>query len=579
MLGKLKRLIGVLSRIGSFPDVADSPERYQLLRRNMFILMFATAALPLVVMGVINYHQYVKSLRNEVVQGLRVQAYRMKTSVDYFMTDHLSALEFVSGSNSSANLSDEKTLRKVFHLLKKEFPGFIDLGLIDPAGLQVNYVGPYDLKGKRYAGQSWFQEVQVRGTYVSEVFLGYRKFPHFVIAVQHREESDDVWILRATIDTDAFYNLLISQGVSPETDVFVVNKSGTLQTPSKYYGRAMDTWGLPLPPTSYEPVVQEAVNPDGRKIFMAYCYLPQVPFVVVAIKPHEVLLRSLYTPKSELFAILVSSLVAIFLVTFKIADRLVRRIQECDQKREAAYQQVQHASRLASIGRLAAGVAHEINNPLAIINEKAGLMKDIIEYSPDFREKEKFNALTVSILQSVDRCKNITHRLLGFARRMDVQIDMLDVNEIIEDVLSFVEKEALFRKVDIELHLSPDLPRIASDRGQLQQVFLNIINNGLDAMENGGKLIIQSQEHDVDKVSISIQDNGCGLSEETLKHIFEPFFTTKKGTGTGLGLSITYGIVKKLGGEIKVQSKEGTGTVFTVILPKKTSPGGEFQNA
>jgi two-component system, NtrC family, sensor kinase len=212
---------------------------------------------------------------------------------------------------------------------------------------------------------------------------------------------------------------------------------------------------------------------------------------------------------------------------------------------------------------------------MAIINEKAGLMKDLIEYKPDFPDREKFLSLVNAVLQSVHRCRSITHRLLGFARRMEVQIEVLDLNEVIQETTAFLEKEALYRKVQIKLQLDPLLPRIASDRGQLQQVFLNILNNALAAVEDGGQVTITTRQMDDEKNVVTIQDNGCGMSEATLQHIFEPFFTTKKGTGTGLGLPITYGIVKKLGGNIEVQSQEGVGTTFTITLPQKAGEGSE----
>jgi two-component system NtrC family sensor kinase len=152
---------------------------------------------------------------------------------------------------------------------------------------------------------------------------------------------------------------------------------------------------------------------------------------------------------------------------------------------------------------------------------------------------------------------------------MEVQIEVLDLNETLEETVTFLEKEASYRNIDVRMQLAPNLPKIASDRGRLQQVFLNILNNALAAVDEGGMVTLTTWERDVDFVAISIQDNGRGMSEETLKHVFEPFFTTKKGQGTGLGLPITYGIVKKLGGDIEVQSKEGKGTTFTVYLPKK----------
>jgi len=282
-------------------------------------------------------------------------------------------------------------------------------------------------------------------------------------------------------------------------------------------------------------------------------------------------MQAWYTLKTEALVVFVFGVLVIFLVIFKLVDKLVKHLEDSDQRREAAYREMQESSKLASIGRLAAGVAHEVNNPMAIINEKAGLIKDLAEFTPDFPLKDRILPLIGAILQSVDRCRTITQRLLGFARRMDVSFQMLGVNEIIEEVLGFLEKEAMHRNVDLQLNLAVDLPRIASDRGQLQQVFLNILNNALEALQEGGKVAITSFEVDTDTVGVTIEDNGPGMTQETMTHLFEPFFTTKKGYGTGLGLSITYGIVKKLGGDIKVRSQLGQGTTFTVFLPKKSS--------
>ena len=168
--------------------------------------------------------------------------------------------------------------------------------------------------------------------------------------------------------------------------------------------------------------------------------------------------------------------------------------------------------------------------------------------------------------------ETITHRLLGFARRMDVEAQILDVNEVLQETLGFLEKEALYKNVKLDLDLSKNLSKIESDRGQLQQVFLNILNNAMAAIGDGGTIAISSFERDSQMIGVTIKDTGHGMSDETLKHVFEPFFTTKKaGEGTGLGLSITYGIVKRLGGDIEVQSKTGTGTRFTGVPSQKDS--------
>lgn len=230
--------------------------------------------------------------------------------------------------------------------------------------------------------------------------------------------------------------------------------------------------------------------------------------------------------------------------------------------------QLVEAEKLATIGKFAAGVAHEINNPIAIINEKAGLMKDLIDMTEDFRYKEKFMGLIGAIFDSVNRCRTITHRILGFARRADITPEVININDAIKEVIGFVEKEFLYRSINLILNLKEDLPKIKSDKGQLQQVFLNIIRNAIDAVEDGGIVEISTDIKDENMARIFFKDNGHGIPEENIKHIFDPFFTTKeKEKGTGLGLSISYGIINNLSGNILVESKVNKGTTFTVEIP------------
>jgi len=246
---------------------------------------------------------------------------------------------------------------------------------------------------------------------------------------------------------------------------------------------------------------------------------------------------------------------------------LIRRMREADERRTALYHHVEYSNKLASIGRLAAGVAHEINTRLAIINEKAGLVLDLVNVDPDLKHKERLAAAVDSILQSVQRCKKVTHRLLGFARHMDVTNETIDLETLLKEVLGFLEKEAEYRGVTVKFTIDPEVPTITSDRGQLQQVFLNILNNAVAAVAQGGTIEIGIVSKGPGRVAVMVTDDGVGIPKKQLERIFEPFFTTKDGSGTGLGLSITYGIVKKLGGEISVDSTLGEGTRFTVELP------------
>jgi len=567
----LKKWFNIRESLQVLTDVDSSSNRYRLFQRNIRVLMIVLTIVPLFMMALINYHQYQGSLKQEMIDPTKLLVSKTRHSFEFFLNERQSLIKSISYFYSLDELSDEKKLNHILFILKKEFTGFVDLGLISGSdGAQIRYIGPYNLLGKNYANQDWFQEVTLKGTYISDVFMGYRKFPHIAIAVQRLEENGKSWILRTTIDTTMFDNLIAAMGLDAESDAFILNKEGIFQTNSRLYGKVLEKCPIKIPMGGHATYIDERKDPNGNDIFLAYTHLTYPEYTLVIVKPKSGVLKTWYALKSDLFIVFLVSSILIIIVVFRLTGIMVNRIREADHNREIAFRELQHHHKLSSIGRLAAGVAHEINNPLAIINEKAGLIKDLIQYTPDFAQKEKFSTLVGSIMQSVSRCRTITHRLLGFAKRMEVEVESLNLNELIEEVLGFMEKEALYRNIDIGLELAKDLTRIDSDRGQLQQVFLNILNNAMAAVEDEGRIIISTWEKDADTVAVSIQDNGCGMAEETLRHIFEPFFTTKREYGTGLGLSITYGIVKKLGGEIDVKSKKHEGTTFKIFLPIKS---------
>ncbi|MFH1625315.1 MAG: ATP-binding protein [Pseudomonadota bacterium] len=569
---RIRERIQKWMRIGAPESLyGDEPpqKHYDRLRRNLISIILAMAIIPMIAMAIINYHQYRIAIREETVKPIQSLITNLKHGLDVFLAERKSSLNLIANSYSFKEISNQSKLNKVFVILKQELREFVDLGVIDSSGVQKTYVGPYDLKDKNYRDQSWFKEVMIRNEYISDVFMGYRRFPHFVIAVKRDLENGDFWVLRATIDTVKFNRLITSMELDPDSDIFLINEDGILQTPSRYHGNVLDKW--PIIPLRSTPsgVVQELSNPKGEPILIGHVSLDIKPFILILVKKPGEMSRTWFALKSELFWVLVFSCLLITVVTYGIVKTLVRHIQDSDQRRGTALREAQYVNKLASVGRLAAGVSHEINNPLAIINEKAGLMRDIIERNDNFPEGERFLQLLSSIHRSVDRSRIITHRLLSFAKRMDVSLETVDLADVLKDVVGFVEKEALHRNIDLRLDFDSGLPKIESDKGQLQQVFLNIINNAFEAVENGGSVHIATSLKNEGYVQATVEDNGQGIPEEYLPQIFEPFFTTKEKYGTGLGLSITYGIVKKLGGDIEVKSKVGMGTTFTVTLPIK----------
>jgi two-component system, NtrC family, sensor kinase len=219
--------------------------------------------------------------------------------------------------------------------------------------------------------------------------------------------------------------------------------------------------------------------------------------------------------------------------------------------------------KLAAIGQLAAGIAHELNTPLASIG---GYAEELAEISRGAGPQvEKYTGV---IRSQTERCKAITQSLLNFARKSEVRQVDLDVNALLREAVDYLrfKKGAVTFSVESELG---ELPAVRADPGQLLQVFLSVMVNAADALGGGGGRIRVSSRAGPKDLAVTISDTGCGISEENLKKVFEPFFTTKApGQGTGLGLSLSYGIVRQLGGSIEVRSRLGEGTDVTILLPR-----------
>jgi two-component system, NtrC family, sensor kinase len=245
------------------------------------------------------------------------------------------------------------------------------------------------------------------------------------------------------------------------------------------------------------------------------------------------------------------------------ADKMEVKVLERTSELKKIHGQLFRSEKLASIGKLAAGVAHEINNPLTGILTNASLLLE------DLSEGDSKKDDVQVIVNETIRCREIVKRLLDFARQTKPQKSPTNINNLIDNIVLLVRNQASFRNVNIERYFADDLPDIMVDRDQIQQVFINFILNASDAMPNGGDIkilsrIIENGEY----IEVRFADNGMGISEEDKHKIFDPFFTTKE-SGTGLGLSISYGIVEQHGGTINVESEIGKGTTFIVLLPIK----------
>jgi two-component system NtrC family sensor kinase len=255
------------------------------------------------------------------------------------------------------------------------------------------------------------------------------------------------------------------------------------------------------------------------------------------------------------------------------AEQLEDKVQEKTAELEKAQLQMIHSEKMAAIGQMAAGVAHEINNPLTGVITFAHLVKKSIPEGG--RQREDLD----TIIREAERCSRIVRGLLDFARGGEIVRKQLDVNEVLGRTLGLMRYQKSFEHVEVDRLFAEDLPQIEADQDQVQQVFVNLIANAAEAMGGEGRLRLSTRA--VDDVNghgpgvrIEVMDTGPGIPEADLGRIFDPFFSTKEtGEGTGLGLSVTYRIVENHGGRIAVSSKVGTGTRFAVYLPVRTASG------
>ena len=266
----------------------------------------------------------------------------------------------------------------------------------------------------------------------------------------------------------------------------------------------------------------------------------------------------------------------------ELVQTLESKVEERTQELRVAEAEVAQGEKLASVGLLASGIAHELNNPLTgVLTFTSLLRKKMEDGSPDAEDLDL-------VIRETKRCASIIRRLLDFAREKVPVKGFFNLNQLIEDTVRFVDRPASLQNIVITTDLDSDLPQVWGDADLIKQVILNILVNAQQAIEGQGKIIVESRRYVAKArpktgaeappmVEIAIKDTGCGIPEANLQRIFDPFFTSKEvGKGTGLGLSVSFGIVKAHGGGIKVESVVGVGTTFRVRLPI-TSPFGEAE--
>jgi len=557
-------------------EPADGPRRAFSFRRKWILLVSVTtvvALTPLLIMTYIDFRLNMSMLESEVTTHTEKTVSNTWRTISFFLTMRRESLEFVARDNSYINLNQEERLETILAHLKAGIGGFEDIGILDHIGIVQTYVGPYSLLGVNMSDDSCFQTVARKGYYVADVHNRTEKTSRLVIAIKHALPDGSFFILRSSLDIAPLHKMLSQLEIGEFDDAFIMNDKGVLQTPSRFHGDIAAKVSLPIPARDVGTKTILGTDQAGKAAFIGYAHIPDTSLILMIIKPKSEMRSLWYKPRMKLIGFLVLNIGLILVAILGTATYLVNRIHKAHRERMKAVHQVELSNKLASLGRLAAGVAHEINNPLAIIDQKAGLIKDILTMQETDSPDEKMLDLIEGVQSSVRRAGSVTKRLLNFARHLEAKIEKFDLVQIVQDLIAMLEQEAAFKHIQISLEAPDGGIEIESDQGNLQQIFLNIANNAFAAMPDGGTLDIIIEALPKGMVSIGVTDSGEGIPPDDLKHIFEPFFTTHAGQhSTGLGLSITYGLLQEIGGDIAVESKVGQGTRFIITLPLKLLP-------
>lgn len=547
---------------------------YKSLTRKIVLLVVVASAIPLILIsGTIRYY-FQASYQDKVREHLKVLIKKHRQNIDTFLNDKLADIGFLAMSFPFEQINDSGFLTERLTTLRAIYGrSFVDLGVVDEHGIQTAYAGPFKLENADYSKAQWFKDAMQRHEYISDVFPGLRGIPHFIVTIRQQHQGA-YWILRATVDFEAFNSLVENIRIGSTGFAFILNKKGEFQTKPRF-----EMVGSREPFLSFlathqevkdEVDVTETTNESGSDYIYVMSPLKNGDWLLAYQQSSEDAYSAMYAARRFTVIIFVIGLVGMGAVAVLLSNRIVKHIARADREKEMMQEKVIEAGKLVSVGELAAGIAHEINNPVAVMVEEAGWIQDLLE-EEDLKagqNLDEFKRALSQIRTQGNRCKQITHKLLSFARKTDPRPAEVQLNDLIEEVIALCQQRARYGNVKIVANLDPDLPTVTISPTEVQQVLVNMVNNGLDAIdEKGGKVEISTKFTD-DRIVIDVADDGPGIPDAILPRIFDPFFTTKPvGKGTGLGLSICYGIISKIGGDITVNSATGIGTTFHIQIP------------
>ncbi len=552
---------------------------YHAVMKSILMLGFLLPFIPMVLVAGLLFYQFKVAYKARVYDHLTDAAQKSRWYIDRFLNDKVLDLRVVVESFGYEKLREAGVLEGILTKSRMgEGPNFGALVLLDGKGRKIASAVSGNVSVSYPVKRGWIGDVLKTGLLIRGIAMTVQGIPHIIIAVRGGTQEAP-WVLLSCIDGKAFHDMIKTIRLGDTGSVFILSEAGRFlaAAPSDTHPNTTMLRDFQKQSGLGEDItLYRGRDAAGHKTIYASAFLKSVDWWLVFGQRTSDAYSGLNKAAIVTVGFVLLTGFCIALYAFSLSRKTVRRMELADKERQRVNEQMLQTGKLASIGELAAGIAHEINNPVAIMVEEAGWIEDLLE-DEDFqgmKDRDEMKRALKQIHTQGQRCKAITHQLLGFARKTDFRVQHVDLKALIEDIAVIFSKLSKSNGTPIRLNIEENLPGFMLPPAELQQVLLNLINNAVDAVEEGDVAISIAGRLEGGSIVIEVSDNGEGIQREDLSRIFDPFFTTKPvGKGTGLGLSICYGIIRRMGGNISANSRPGRGTTFRISIPAVTSVG------
>ncbi len=536
------------------------------------ITMLGFAIVPLFILWMTVNYWFQVAYEEIIMDTLQTSALYTRDAVQFFLDERVSQLSTLAETYSLNQLNnDPANLDEVLSGVKSASRFFSAIEIVDNRGNRIESAGPREVEPLAKANGDWYGATLSSGVYISDVFTDRGNVRYFFIAVPLPNNKQ--WILRAIVEAKALDEIVGRAQIGKLGHAFIVNKNNLPQTAPSAGAINLETPGSPvisLPTGNH--VAQ--IHYRGEDSFVAVTHFKNLGWALVAIENCKEQMTPLsstrYTGGLVAAGGVLFILAGAILSLRSIAGHSARPVRRAKFRNDSET----GSSKMVAVGRMAAGIAHEVNNPLAIIGGMAGWMKDLLD-EQDIRASrnlETYRECITKIEGEVRRCKTVTHRLLSFGRGITPDSSVIDVNHLLAEVASLLESEAYFRDIAMHATYGDGLPKITADATKLQQVFFDVFDESIDVVGKFGSIDVDTS-FDIDSNELRLRIARISSASHTTKPgegIAAPVGVDASQTGSVAKSSASHRILAKLGGRITVTEPAAGQTIFTISLPAPT---------